>query len=76
MTEPTPKTCRTCRHWIRDREHSGECVVVDQQEGCRNPDEKRDDTRLSIEYRILDDSGLNIMLRTGPDFGCVRHEPR
>ena len=37
---------------------------------------ERPNTLVDIEVAVLDDSGLEAKLRTGPDFGCVHHEEK
>lgn len=58
-------TCKTCRYW-----ENGICDAVD----CRVAEVPQ--TLFEIEVRVSDDTGLNIKLRTGPDFGCVLHEDK
>lgn len=71
------KTCKTCKWW-RDKE----CELVGQTEQptynfygrASNEDVETSPTLFEIEWGVSDDSGLNLRLRTGPEFGCVLHE--
>lgn len=56
-------TCKTCCWW-----EDGCCNVID------TTIVEKPATRFEIEVRVADDSGLNVKLKTGPDFGCVHHE--
>lgn len=80
----TPKTCSTCKHWRKNEwtgNSTGEvhrypdprwdtefehrfCQLLEPYRD--NSDIPRDGARASY-----DDSGLE----TGPDFGCIHHEP-
>jgi hypothetical protein len=59
--------CKNCRFW-----DDGVCDGGDWEE---NP--LRDNSRLFfIDVTVADDHNLNVKLKTGPEFGCVRFEPR
>lgn len=62
------QTCKTCRWWSRHGE--GDCDVL----GTRQAEEP--DTLVVIDVVVADDTGLDVRLRTGPEFGCIHHEPR
>ena len=55
--------CKDCRYW-----NSGECVDLDL-----DPlnDMKLEGSDRALYY-IMDDSGLDCGLKTGPECGCVR----
>lgn len=57
------QTCKTCCWW-----EDGRCNVIDTKIA------EKPETRFEIDVRVDDDSGLNVKLKTGPDFGCVLHE--
>lgn len=57
-------TCKTCCYWV-----DSNCIVPDLKRGSSNPE-----TLISIEVDVLDDSGLDVRMKTGPEFGCVLHE--
>jgi hypothetical protein len=61
--EKIMETCKTCFYW-----ENGRCDRVD---GTSHPD-----FRFEIESSAADDYNLETSLRTGPDFGCVLHEPK
>lgn len=64
----TTSTCETCQYW-----DTGVCGLVDLVEvDMRN--QSRD--AFEVNVRVVDDHGLRVELRTGPDFGCNRHQPR
>lgn len=62
MKQPT---CKTCRWWDRpwpNREvNKRSCAALEDRDG--------DDA-------VIDDDGTSRPLYTGPDFGCVHHEPK
>lgn len=57
-------TCKNCKHWQSDQE----CAALDN-------DIKPPTNGLSVEVNVLDDSGLYVTIKTGPDFGCTLFEP-
>ena len=61
-------TCKTCGWW-----DSGTCDVPDQTEELSV--KEGDTTYMQLVVRVADDTNLNVSLKTGPDFGCVRHVP-
>ena len=70
------KLCRTCRHWGKDRgisEDAGRrmksCSAPNIKYGyCVDPAAAPDNGAL-----VEDDEGWG--METGPEFGCVLHEP-
>jgi len=69
-------TCKTCRFWS-----DGECNRADtvcQDFSGREADGivARDPRHLFVNTTVADDTNLDVRLRTGPDFGCVLHEPK
>jgi hypothetical protein len=63
------QTCKTCRFWEPDVRNAGKCGLV----GCR---ELEGSPRgFLIEATAADDWNLRTDLITGPDFGCVQHQP-
>lgn len=60
-------TCKTCRWWGKER--VGACGI----ENTINTGAATNATRLAIYAKADDDSGLDAVLMTGPDFGCVLH---
>ena len=55
--------CKDCRYWSR-----GECADIDLD---TFNDMKLEGSDRALYY-IMDDSGLDCGLKTGPEFGCVR----
>ena len=55
--------CKDCKYWI-----NGECVDLDLD---TFNDMKLEGSDRALYY-IMDDSGLDCGLKTGPEFGCVR----
>ena len=55
-------SCGNCKHWERQSDKLGVCdgVDYDQTEGAT----------FEISIHVLDDSGLEVRLITGRDFGC------
>ena len=52
-------TCERCLHW-----NDGYCEVIYNIQEDKSK-------MIDIEVEVLDDSGLSVHLRTGPNFGCV-----
>ena len=72
--------CKTCKFWEPLNRFSGEHSKNGE---CDGLDGSRMDTRgrpkeqtFTIEVSVHDDSGLNVRLITGPNFGCVLHEEK
>ena len=63
------KTCSNCEHWDRLTYSKVKYGV------CYQPDDKGDDG-LSVSVEVDDDCGLRVELRTGPNFGCTKFEPK
>lgn len=57
----TSSVCKNCRHW-----RNGCCDFIDTIQG----EKVADTTGCSIIATAHDDSGLQVELRTGPDFSC------
>ena len=62
------KHCDTCKWW-----KDGECDLVDYSE-CNFSFHTHSETLFGITAEVLDDSGLDVRLRTGPKFGCIHHK--
>jgi hypothetical protein len=58
-------TCKTCRFW------DGTCDRIEIRE---KPVQALNDNDAVMEYGVADDWNLNIRLKCGPNFGCVKHE--
>jgi len=60
------KICKNCQYWVKwDRPfHTCDCSVD-------NPE-----TAFEVDGEAWDDSGLQVWLRTGPNFGCVHFKLR
>lgn len=54
-------TCKTCKFWGRSYRECCDLEGIDE---------------FKILVTVSDDTNLEVKLRTGPDFGCVRHEPK
>ena len=61
----TMGTCKDCKYWGTYYERA--CDRVGDMHTERTPD-----SSFEIEATALDDSGLEVQLLTGPDFGCVQ----
>ena len=59
--------CKNCRWWDSD----GECNKVEWEEKGK-PAPKM----FQMNIRVADDTGLDVHLMTGPDFGCVQFEAK
>ena len=57
------KTCKNCKWW--GGVYEGCCDFIDT---IHNSDPL---TAVHISFRVSDDTGLDIRLQTGPEFGCV-----
>jgi len=65
-------TCKTCKYWSdRYKIDKGvsDCGFIDTISATK--DRK---TYVDIEATAHDDSGLQVALMTGEDFGCVHHK--
>lgn len=62
------QTCKTCKWWGIDA--SGCCGFVDTLHAVADAG-----TMIRMDVTALDDSGLEVDLRTGPEFGCIHHTP-
>lgn len=62
------ETCKTCHWW--GQSIVGVCERVDTIQTAQP------ERLFEIEAFSDDDSGLTARLCTGPDFGCVWHEPK
>lgn len=58
MSNLIPFSCKTCLYW-KDKRY---CDYVNIQDGGNK--------QFFIDVYVLDDSGLEVTLLTGPDFGC------
>ena len=60
-------TCKTCKFWV-----DGCCDMID----FTDPRSKKPkpSNHFEVDVTVSDDTGLDVRLRTGPDFGCVLHE--
>ena len=71
-------TCKTCKHWS----HSFRPTVQNPVADCDLPDtitgEKlhKEGKGMELYVQVNDDSGLQVTLMTGENFGCVNHTPK
>ena len=56
--------CKDCKYW-----DYGECADIDLD---TFNDMKLEGSDRALYYSVMDDSGLDCGLKTGPEFGCVR----
>lgn len=63
---PDNPTCETCKHWNTEEASHEDPQMV--QRPCDNP--ATDDMRSGINTTSEE------MMLTGPDFGCIHHEPK
>lgn len=63
--------CKDCKYW----QSNGFCDAINNHDPGfgwkQNPD-----IEFSIKCVVNDDSGLDVWLKTGPKFGCIRFEKR
>lgn len=67
-------TCKYCEYWKMQHYDSG----TRSEMGCEYdvwPNKEQPNTAFRIEVSALDDSGLEAVLITGPDFGCIHFKP-
>lgn len=66
--------CKNCVFWSYD----GSCESVDVSESKAELKALKDvsSSHLVVDVHVADNHGLSVKLRTGPDFGCVRFDPR
>jgi len=57
--------CKDCKFWGRYRD--GSCDRGDYAQDAPG-------TEFEFDYSVLDDSGLDIWIVTGPNFGCLHFE--
>lgn len=62
------KTCSTCVHWESTNRYPGDPTKI-----CGRVDQWKSDIVFQLWARADDDSGLQVALETGPDFGCILH---
>ena len=66
--------CKDCSHWdefFTQADGSAECLrmrVISSGDNISSEEES------AIWYKVSDDTGLDIQLRTGPHFGCSKFE--
>jgi len=71
------KICRNCRWYDTEYNTDGTCDRID----WFDPHDPRDappesDTDAYLSVAADDDQGLQVELRVGPNFGCVRFEEK
>ena len=62
--------CKNCKWW--DINYHSRCDFIAISTGDAEYKKGQD---AAIAVRVLDDSGLIVYLKTGPDFGCVNFRP-
>ena len=67
-TTAVDPVCKNCKWW--DVESNCDFIATIQGEAAHKKGHGAD-----IACRVLDDSGLEVHLKTGPDFGCVNFHP-
>ena len=60
--------CKDCKYW-----DNGKCDDIDLD---TFNDMKLEGSDRALYYRVDDDSGLDCVLKTGPEFGCVRFKKK
>jgi hypothetical protein len=60
--------CKICRYWYRP-DH--ECTAV---ESWANMDTRVKEDNFAVAVSYSDDRGLDILFKTGPDFGCIKFQ--
>lgn len=69
------KTCKTCKFW-RDTVYNAANKTADCGYIGIWPEPKDKTTSVEIVVDVHDDSGLNVKLVTGENFGCVHHQEK
>lgn len=66
--------CKNCRWWRNSRY----CERVDQSTNCAETSKEPvlEPKSFLIEWSTSDESGLDLRLVTGPDFGCVQFQAK
>jgi hypothetical protein len=67
-TSPVMGCCKNCKWW--DRTYDSVCDLVSYDTDGVG------DAESAFHVDVLDDSGLNVLFVTGPEFGCVRFDPK
>ena len=62
-------TCSTCVFWKRTNRLRRKDVNY-----CDKLTQGDDYSTLVVDVKVLDDSGLDVTVVTGPNFGCVLHQ--
>ena len=66
--------CKDCKYWNKGEYwDSGECMDIDLD---TFNDMKLEGSDRALYYSVMDDSGLDCGLKTGPEFGCVRFKKK
>lgn len=66
-------TCDTCKYWGVHYQQTCDRIEITDDENVTSFNALTG-TEAEIDYDVCDDSGLSVSLRTGPKFGCVKHE--
>lgn len=65
------KTCNTCLYWSRSLE------VVKNISDCDAPNSAPDkEMTFDVEVTADDDQGLDFVVKTSGNFGCLLHKPK
>lgn len=64
-------TCNSCRYWSVRRNIIKNIADCDRPDCIANPL-----MTFEIEATAADDTGLNVILLTSGNFGCLLHEPK
>ena len=64
------KKCNTCKHWGNN--YGNDCAAI----GLADDPEATPKDGAIIRAFVHDDSGLQVELRTGPEFSCWLHKQR
>lgn len=63
--------CKDCKFWDRDTYTQPRCARIEWFNG-----QKIAPSEAMIDATAHDDSGLQCNLFTGPEFGCVKFDPK
>jgi len=68
-------TCKTCKFWDGDKNERGRICLNDRLCPIR-PEHCGTDSAYGSRSSGRDESESLSRVRTGPDFGCIHHEPK
>jgi hypothetical protein len=70
--EPTER-CKNCKFWTREKLVYSDCVI--NMCAFEAPWQENGISSAEPRAEALDDTGLEVWLETGPEYGCIHFAP-